>query len=69
MAYSSLTLVILYGLLMFLLTLESFWAFLFGLFVYGFFVTPLIPIGIDYGCEITFPVSEPFSSGLIITMG
>ena len=57
------------GLLMGLLYLESLYYILPACFLMGFFTTALIPISMDFACEITFPVSEPFSSGLIISSG
>jgi len=57
------------GMLMGLLYFENLLCILPACFLMGFFTTALIPISMDFACEITFPVSEPFSSGLIISSG
>ncbi|EWS72426.1 MFS transporter (macronuclear) [Tetrahymena thermophila SB210] len=51
------------------LIIESFIVQLLGFFLYGFFSTPLIPLTLEFGCEITFPISESTSSGLIYMSG
>ena len=48
---------------------ENFWPIFIFNFLLGFFNMPLIPISMDFACEITFPVSEPFSSGVILASG
>lgn len=48
---------------------ENFGLQLFAFFIYGFFATPLIPLCLEFACEITFPVSETISSGLIYKSG
>ncbi|EAS01074.2 MFS transporter (macronuclear) [Tetrahymena thermophila SB210] len=58
-----------YGLQMGMLVLENFWLLMIAIFLMGFFTTPLIPISMDFACEITFPISEPFSSGLVLASG
>eukprot|EP01012_Entosiphon_sulcatum_P002514 TRINITY_DN10538_c0_g1_i1.p1 TRINITY_DN10538_c0_g1~~TRINITY_DN10538_c0_g1_i1.p1 ORF type:complete len:498 (+),score=85.04 TRINITY_DN10538_c0_g1_i1:91-1494(+) len=35
----------------------------------GFVLTPVIPLSLDLGCEITYPASESVSSGLIMSAG
>jgi len=38
-----------------------------GLAIYGFLMLPFIPIALEYVCELTFPVAEATSAGLMIT--
>ncbi|EGR34572.1 major facilitator superfamily protein, putative [Ichthyophthirius multifiliis] len=45
------------------------WYILLGIFFFGFFAIPLIPLSMDFACELTFPVCEAFSSGLIYACG
>jgi MFS family permease len=35
--------------------------------IMGFNVFPVIPISFELGCELTFPVGEAFSSGILMT--
>lgn len=32
----------------------------------GFFLTPVLPLGLEFACEITFPVGEAVSGGALI---
>lgn len=34
----------------------------------GFFMTPILPLGLEFACEITFPVGEAVSGGAMIGM-
>mmetsp|Transcript_23819 Transcript_23819/g.20753 ORF Transcript_23819/g.20753 Transcript_23819/m.20753 type:complete len:120 (+) Transcript_23819:819-1178(+) len=38
-----------------------------GVVIFGFFTTPLLPILFELSVEITFPVNEAASGGLMIT--
>lgn len=38
-------------------------------FIYGFMVTPVVPMGLDFGCELVFPVGEALSSGILMSAG
>ncbi|KAL4430218.1 hypothetical protein ABPG74_014777 [Tetrahymena malaccensis] len=58
-----------YSFMMGVLPVENFGLQLFAFFLYGFFATPLIPISLEFACEITFPISETISSGLIYKSG
>ena len=58
-----------YILLIGLMFTEKFWLLMIGIFSFCFFSIPLIPISMDFACEITFPVCEAFSSGLIYAGG
>ncbi len=40
-----------------------------AVFCCGFFTIPLVPLSYDLGCEITFPVGEALSTGILITTG
>lgn len=33
----------------------------------GFFAVPLLPLCLDFGCEICFPVGEAMVAGILIT--
>jgi FLVCR family feline leukemia virus subgroup C receptor-related protein len=35
----------------------------------GLFNIPLLPLGLDFGCETTFPIGESFSTGILMTGG
>lgn len=34
----------------------------------GFFMTPILPLGLEFACEITFPIGEAVSGGAMIGM-
>lgn len=34
----------------------------------GFFMTPIFPLGLEFACEITFPIGEAVSGGVINIM-
>jgi len=36
-------------------------------FIYGFTVIPVLPLGLDFGCELVFPIGEALSSGILIS--
>ncbi len=38
-------------------------------FIYGFFLVSGLPVGLVYAAEITYPVTEEASNGLMLTMG
>jgi len=48
---------------------ENFGWLVFSVFVIGTFNVPLLPLGLDFVCEITFPVGEAFASGILISGG
>ena len=43
------------------------WAVSLACFIIGFDLA-VLPVGIDYGVEITFPVPEPVSTGLLMSI-
>jgi MFS transporter, FLVCR family, MFS-domain-containing protein 7 len=45
------------------------WAASLCCFCVGFFSVAIIPVGIDFGVEITHPTPEPISSGLLMSAG
>ncbi|XP_041950960.1 feline leukemia virus subgroup C receptor-related protein 1 [Alosa sapidissima] len=55
------------GMLMFTFTLDMgyLWVLFFTAGVLGFFMTGYLPIGFEFGVEITYPESEATSSGLL----
>lgn len=34
----------------------------------GFFMTPILPLGLEFACEITFPIGEAVTGGTMIGM-
>lgn len=36
--------------------------------VMGFFILPILPVGYNFACEITYPVSEVMSNGIMMLM-
>lgn len=38
-------------------------------FVFGFIMTPVLPVSYELGCEVTFPIGEAMSGGLLNTGG
>lgn len=38
-------------------------------FLIGFIMIPMIPIGFEFACEVTFPIGEAMSGGLLMTLG
>lgn len=50
------------------LTLPSENMFIFdtNIAVMGFFILPIIPVGFSFSIELTFPVSEPMSNGIVM---
>ena len=38
-------------------------------FVYGFIATPIMPVTMDFLVEVTFPVPEHFTTGIIFSTG
>ncbi|EAR83954.2 MFS transporter (macronuclear) [Tetrahymena thermophila SB210] len=58
-----------YSLTMAVLPVEIFSIQLISFFLFGFFATPLIPLSLEFACEITFPISETIGSGLIFKSG
>lgn len=69
MVTSSIVSCIFGGMVMGLLPTNSIYAVLPACFFMGLTSLPLIPISMDFACEITFPVSEPFSSGFVLASG
>jgi len=47
----------------------SYWLLMASSFVMGFFLLSAGPIGFQYGAEITYPIPEGTSNGLLILMG
>eukprot|EP00352_Strombidinopsis_acuminata_P005577 CAMPEP_0176369182 /NCGR_PEP_ID=MMETSP0126-20121128/23114_1 /TAXON_ID=141414 ORGANISM="Strombidinopsis acuminatum, Strain SPMC142" /NCGR_SAMPLE_ID=MMETSP0126 /ASSEMBLY_ACC=CAM_ASM_000229 /LENGTH=142 /DNA_ID=CAMNT_0017727727 /DNA_START=866 /DNA_END=1294 /DNA_ORIENTATION=+ len=38
-------------------------------FLVGFATIPILPVGIDFAVELTYPVGEPISSGVVMSAG
>lgn len=38
-------------------------------FLMGFAALPLLPLCFDFACELTFPIGEAFTTGLLMTGG
>ena len=38
-------------------------------FVFGFIMTPVLPVSYELGCEVTYPIGEAMSGGLLNTGG
>ncbi|PWI46694.1 MFS transporter [Candidatus Heimdallarchaeota archaeon B3_Heim] len=38
-------------------------------FVFGFILVPALPVGLTYGAEITYPISEEISNGILMMFG
>lgn len=52
-----------------LLIIESFTLVMIMAFVFGFFLVSALPIGLVYATEITYPISEETSNGVMMTLG
>ena len=39
------------------------------IFIQGFFSLPIMTVAEDFGVELTFPIGESYSTGLILTTG
>ena len=37
--------------------------------IFGFFCMPVLPLGFEFAAELTFPIGETFSSGVLFTGG
>ncbi|EAR83953.1 MFS transporter (macronuclear) [Tetrahymena thermophila SB210] len=66
---STVTSILSYSLAMGVLSIENFSLQLVSFFLYGFFATPLIPLSLEFACEITYPISETIGSGLVFKSG
>ena len=49
------------------LSTGNFWLISIGISFTGFFLLPILPIGFELACEITFPVGEAVSNGALIS--
>ena len=38
-------------------------------FMIGFIMIPMIPLGFEFACEVTFPIGEAMSGGLLMMLG
>lgn len=47
---------------------ESFILTLCGTFLFGFFNVGMIPLYMDFACEVTFPMGEAMSAGCMLTV-
>jgi len=54
---------------LFLTSLDSYTLTLIVAFVFGFLLVSALPIALVYAAELTFPVSEEASNGLLMTLG
>lgn len=52
-----------------LLIIDSFTLVMILAFVFGFFLVSALPIGLVYATEITYPISEETSNGVMMTLG
>ncbi|KAL4430217.1 hypothetical protein ABPG74_014776 [Tetrahymena malaccensis] len=66
---SSIASILSYSLTMGFLSLDIFSLQLIAFFLFGFFATPLIPLSLEFACEITYPISETIGSGLVYKSG
>jgi hypothetical protein len=48
---------------------SRFWQLAVSAALLGFSMTPVLPISLELACEITFPVGESTSSGLLMANG
>ena len=51
------------------ITTRSFWAVLVSIGLLGFTAAPVLPIALEFACELTFPAGEASAGGFIISMG
>lgn len=58
-----------YVLLFAFIDLKSFWLTLFLAGFLGFFTVAVIPLSIEFACEVTFPMGEAMSNGTLVTSG
>ena len=49
-----------------LLSTCNFWLISIGISFIGFFLLPILPLGFELACEITFPVGEAVSNGALM---
>ena len=54
---------------LFLTSLDSYTLTLIVAFVFGFLLVSALPIALVYAAELTYPVSEEASNGLLMTLG
>lgn len=45
------------------------WFVALAAFLVGFALIPILPVGIDFAVELTYPVGEPISSGVVMSAG
>mmetsp|Transcript_12641 Transcript_12641/g.1131 ORF Transcript_12641/g.1131 Transcript_12641/m.1131 type:complete len:96 (+) Transcript_12641:863-1150(+) len=48
---------------------KIFWLSLICSGILGFFNITMIPLSVDFACEITFPMGEALTSGTLVTIG
>ena len=48
---------------------DNFWILLIAVSLFGFTLTPIIPLSLELCCEITYPLKEGTPSGLLMTSG
>lgn len=48
---------------------DRFWVLFVGVSIFGFCLTPIIPLSLELSAEITFPLKEGTPSGLLMTSG
>lgn len=49
--------------------INRFWVLILAIVLLGTGLTPLMPLGFDFGCEILFPVGEAQVTGILMTGG
>jgi FLVCR family feline leukemia virus subgroup C receptor-related protein len=48
---------------------ENFYLELLSVISIGLFTMPLLPLSLDFGCELSFPIGEALSTGVLMTGG
>lgn len=56
-----------YGIMLLSFYLKSFAILIFSCIFLGFFTFPILPLSYELGCEISYPIGESFSTGLLGT--
>lgn len=56
-----------YGIMLLSLYLKSYGLLIFSCVFLGFFTFPILPLSYELGCEISYPIGESFSTGILGT--
>ena len=57
------------GLFIYFLTFENKILTAVTMFLYGFSTTPILPVTIDFACEVVYPIGEALTTGVVISAG